>query len=110
MQAILLDPASVKHVSKITLWEIALKYSLGKLELKGISPEKLFDAALKAGFELLDIAEDDLISSYKLPTHRDHKDPFNRLLIWQCIRNNLVFLSSDGRVRDYVRHGLKIPG
>ena len=105
---ILLDPAAVKHVSKITLWEIALKYSLGKLKLNGITPEKLFNTSLEAGYELFDVAEEDLITFYKLPAHKDHKDPFDRLLIWQCIRNNLVFLTADKRAREYVRHGLKI--
>ena len=110
IREILLDPAAVKHISKITLWEIALKYSLGKLELRGITPEKLFNASLDAGYELFDVAEEDLISFHKLPAHKDHKDPFDRLLIWQCIRNNLVFLTADRRAREYVRHGLKIPG
>lgn len=40
---VLLDPSATKHVSKITYWEIALKYSLGKLVLKGISPEQLLE-------------------------------------------------------------------
>jgi PIN domain nuclease of toxin-antitoxin system len=105
---ILADPVALKLVSKITFWEISLKYSLGKLELKGTTPEELLDAAVEAGYELLDIAEQDLITYYKLPAHKDHKDPFDRLLIWQCIRNDLVLLTADERIRDYTRHGLKL--
>lgn len=105
---ILLDPKAIKFVSKITLWEIALKYSTGKLELSGITPEQFLEAALEAGYEFLDINEEVLITSYKLPAHKYHKDPFDRLLIWQCIRSNLVFLTADERIPDYVKHGLKL--
>ena len=105
---LLINARAVKHVSKISYWEIALKYSLGKLELKGISPEKLLQSSLEAGYQLLDISEQDLVTSYKLPSNRKHKDPFGRLLIWQCIRNDLVFLTADSRVQEYTRYGLKL--
>ena len=107
-RAILLDPRSTKYVSKVSYWEIALKYQLGKLQLKGISPEALMEAALQAGFETFDISEDDLISSYQLPASTIHRDPFDRLLVWQCIRNNLTFISVDKRLKEYTQHGLKL--
>ena len=105
---ILLDPAVIKHVSKISYWEIALKYSLGKLELRGTVPEKLLAASVEAGYEVLDISAEDLATSYKLPHIRDHRDPFDRLLIWQCIRNDLVFITADHRIREYEKYGLKL--
>lgn len=104
---ILLDPAVIKHVSKISYWEIALKYSLGKLELMGIVPEKLLATSLEAGYDLLDISEEDLATSYKLPHIKGHRDPFDRLLIWQCIRNDLVFITADHRISEYEKCGLK---
>lgn len=105
---ILLDPAIIKNVSKISYWEIALKYSLGKLEVKGIVPEELLAASVEAGYELLDISEEDFATSYKLPPVKDHKDPFDRLLVWQCIRNNLAFVTNDDRIRHYEKYGLKL--
>jgi len=105
---ILLDPAVIKYVSKISCWEIALKYSLGKLELRGVVPEKLLDASVEAGYELLEISEQDLATSYKLPHIQNHRDPFDRLLIWQCIRNDLVFITADRRIREYEKYGLKL--
>ena len=105
---ILLDPDSIKHVSKISYWEIALKYSLGKLHLSGVTPEKILETSVAAGFVILDLSEEDLITSYKLPPSRKHRDPFDRLLVWQCIRNDLVFMTSDRIVREYSTYGLKL--
>lgn len=99
---------SVKYISKISYWEIALKYSLGKLELTGIAPETLFEESRKAGFQTFDILEDDLVSSYKLPTVENHKDPFDRLLVWQCIRNNFTLITADKKITAYKQFGLKI--
>ena len=105
---VLLDPVAVKYVSKISYWEIALKYSLGKLELKAITPEGLLQSSLEAGYELLDLSEEDLVSSYRLPRSRTHKDPFDRLLVWQCIRNDLIFLTADDLIKEYAKSGLKL--
>ena len=107
-RAVLLDARSTKYVSKVSYWEIALKCQLGKLQLKGITPEALMEAASQAGYEVFDISEDDLISSYRLPSSAVHRDPFDRLLVWQCIRNNLTFISVDSRLREYTLHGLKL--
>ena len=106
--AVLVDATSPKFVSKISYWEIALKFGLGKLQLKGISPERLLKVAAEAGYEIFDITEDDLATSYQLPASKVHKDPFDRLLVWQCIRNDLVFVSGDKRLKEYVKHGLKL--
>jgi PIN domain nuclease of toxin-antitoxin system len=105
---ILLDPVAVKYVSKISYWEIALKYALGKLELTGISPENLLESSVAAGYEILDISEEELVTSYKLPRSATHKDPFDRLLVWQCIRNDLVFITADSKIKEYAKNGLRI--
>jgi len=105
---ILLDPGIVKNVSKISYWEIALKYSLGKLEIRGIVPDDLPAASLAAGYELVDVSVEDLVTSYRLPRVKDHQDPFDRLLIWQCIRNNLVLMTDDDGMRRYEKYGLKL--
>jgi len=107
-RAVLMDATSPKFVSKISYWEIALKFGLGKLQLKGISPERLLKVATEAGYEIFDVTEDDLATSYQLPTSKFHKDPFDRLLVWQCIRSGLVFVSGDKRLKEYAKHGLKL--
>jgi len=103
---ILDNPDILKLVSKVTFWEIALKYSIGKLKLTQTDPEGLLRAALSAGFTILDIDVMDLASFHRLPPVEGHKDPFDRLLVWQCIRHDLQFLSADSAVRAYVPLGL----
>lgn len=98
----------VKHVSAVSFWEISLKYALGRLELKGTSPEKLLQTAMGSGFELLSLEGEVVASSHRLPAIANHKDPFDRLLVWQCIRADLTMLSADERFKDYEQYGLKL--
>ena len=65
------------------------------------------ELAEKAGFEILDITAGEVSSFYRLPRIK-HKDPFDRLIIWQCIRNDITLLSKDAGLDDYKEHGLKI--
>ncbi len=95
------------YVSKISLWEISLKYSLGKLEMAGIDLNNLKKIIEKMEFEILDIETDELLSFYKLPKDSKHKDPFDRMLIWQCVCNKYIFISRDSRIKNYKRIGLK---
>ena len=105
---VLSDPLKVKYVSKITLWEISLKYSLGKLQLEGLTAERFLHVSVSAGYEIFDVSTEDLIGYYRLPKHKNHRDPFERLLVWQCIRNGFVLLTADKRIRDYSKYGLKL--
>ena len=52
---ILEDEKSIKQISGINLWEISLKYSLGKLELEDTNPDEIFEAINNSGFELLEV-------------------------------------------------------
>ncbi|MEW5817827.1 MAG: PIN domain-containing protein [Spirochaetota bacterium] len=65
---------------------------------------------INAGFQIHDLKEDDIASSHRLPKHENHKDPFDRLIIWQCIKNNLTLISADERIEAYQKYGLKIVG
>ena len=105
---ILTDAETIKYVSKISFWEIALKYSIGKLKLEGTTPEGVLTTSRESGFKILDIGEDDIATSYRLPFVENHKDPFDRLIIWQCIRNDMVLLTADIRLKVYEQHGLKL--
>lgn len=108
IRRLLADPGTTKHASTVSFWEIALKYSIGKLKLEGSTPEGVLRATREAGYEILDLDADDVATSYRLPPGENHKDPFDRLIVWQCLRNDLTLLSADGRMREYVRHGLRL--
>ncbi len=105
IKALLLNPENTIYVSIISFWEISLKYSLGKLELDDIMPDDIPGFSREAGFKTLALSEGDVASFYNLPRIA-HKDPFDRLIIWQTINNNLTLVSKDGKLADYEEFGL----
>jgi len=108
VQAILESDEHVKYVSSVSFWEISLKYALGKLELEGTTPEEILETSGESGFELLQLDPREAATSYQLPKIADHKDPFDRMLIWQCIQRDLTMVSSDPRMREYKGFGLRL--
>jgi len=97
-----------KLLSGVNLWEISLKYSLGKLDLGGTNPRELFDTLLRAGYEVVALEPHLLVTYYQLPKKDDHKDPFDRLLIWQAISNDYTLITQDKKIAQYQADGLKI--
>jgi PIN domain nuclease of toxin-antitoxin system len=95
------------YVSLITFWEISLKFNLGKLDLVNVLPDDLPSLTLEAGFEILGLKPDDVASFYQLPKY-SHKDPFDRLIIWQSIQNKMTLISNDSKFGEYKNLGLKI--
>lgn len=107
VKSLILNPENAIYVSLISFWEISLKYSLGKLDLDDIKPEDIPGISREAGFKTLRLSETDVSSFYNLP-RIGHKDPFDRLIIWQAINNDLILISKDGRLSNYVELGLSI--
>lgn len=86
------------YVSIVSLWEIAIKISLGRLELK--SPfEKIEEEIFKNDFQILPITFKDTLILSTLPFN--HNDPFDRVLIFQGINNKLTIISKDRHFENY---------
>ncbi len=94
------------YISSVALWEISIKFGLGKMELKGILPEELLTQSEELRIQTMDFNSGDAISFYKLARH--HKDPFDRMLVWQSIRNNMTLISKDNRLESYEENGLQL--
>jgi len=107
VQAALSDPGNEAFVSAVTFWELSLKHSLGKLLLEGISPEELPEVAEEAGFTLFPLDPKHASEYHGLPK-LGHKDPFDRMLVWQAIRSGATLLSKDPDIKAYTKHGLKL--
>jgi PIN domain nuclease of toxin-antitoxin system len=95
------------YVSTVSLWEISLKFSIGKLGLEHVTPQDLPGYARESGFEILNIDEQIVSSFHQLP-RVEHCDPFDRMLIWQAIRSNLSVISGDFKFQDYIEKGLHV--
>ena len=77
-------------VSVASIWEVAIKHRIGKLE---ISPVLFRDQSIAAGADLLPVLDTHVIETAQLP--RLHQDPFDRLLIAQARLEGLMAVSSD---------------
>jgi len=87
------DQANEKVLSVASLWEIAIKISIGKLALSG-SFDTLIPQQLNLnGFELLGLEVRHAAALIALPFH--HRDPFDRLLIAQSIVEQMQIVSHD---------------
>lgn len=82
-------------VSAVTIWEIAIKRSLGKLE----APDGLLSQLERAGVDLLPVSARHADQVAALPPH--HRDPFDRLLVAQATVEGLTLASGDEDIRRY---------
>jgi len=106
LRADLLADDNEVYYSQISLWEMAIKFRLGKLTLQGVSPEQFYDHVKASYFQCLTLENDALVSFYKLPI--EHKDPFERMLIWQAICADFYLISVDKEMGPYRKYGLKL--
>ena len=93
-------------VSAISLWEIALKHSVGKLEIN-FAIEDIPKYCQQMGFYLIPLKPLEALGFLRLPPKKNHKDPFDRMLIYQCIENDYVLVSKDTKMTIYQNDGLK---
>jgi PIN domain nuclease of toxin-antitoxin system len=93
-------------ISAISLWEIALKYSVGKLIIESFDIREIPKYCRKMGFELIPLDPVEALNSLLLPLKEHHKDPFDRMLIYQCIQNKYTLVSKDSRLKLYKDDGL----
>jgi PIN domain nuclease of toxin-antitoxin system len=106
-RAAIKDQRNDVAVSVVSFWEISLKYALGKLELVGAKPEDLPETTETMGIDILQVSAYEAASFHKLPKLA-HKDPFDRLIIWQAIQQRMHLISKDRSFEDYKASGLKI--
>lgn len=92
------DPANETFVSIATLWEIAIKVNIGKLNLS-LEFLDLIAHLQTSSIETLQIREEHLNSVSSLPLH--HRDPFDRLLIAQAQVERLQVLTTDRKFDAY---------
>lgn len=104
---VITNPENTIIVSAVSFWEVSLKYSLGKLEITGFTPEDLPEACLETGFAITRLSAQDSSTFHKLKATY-HKDPFDRMLIWQAIQNKYSIITEDKNIKKYVSEGLKV--
>lgn len=82
-------------ISAVTVWEVAIKRRLGKLD----APADLLQRVERAGVDLLPITARHADRVGALPMH--HRDPFDRLLIAQAEVEGFALVTGDSGMGDY---------
>ena len=86
-------------LSIVSLWEMAIKLSLGKLALAQAFEELIPQQIQLNGIEVLAIEVEHLAEVVKLPFH--HRDPFDRLLIAQAMVEQISIVGADSQFDAY---------
>ncbi len=89
---IIADSTNQIVISIASLWEMAIKRGLGKLEITK-SPAEILAAYQDAGAKLLPISPEHVMAVEALPHH--HRDPFDRMLVAQAKTENLAIITKD---------------
>ena len=96
------------YISSISFWEIAIKNQSKKLDLGKIHVLHLPNIAEQYDFSILTPTPYDYVSISQIPMKENLHDPFDRMLIQQAIRNDLVLISKDEKFRQYEENGLQL--
>ena len=92
----LIQSADAVYVSAASIWEIAIKAGLGKIDA---NPDELVATIGESGFEELPVRAIHTAYVARLPTH--HGDPFDRLLIAQALHEPLHLVTADRVLASY---------
>ena len=87
------DVANEKFISMASIWEMAIKISIGRLSLTEPFERFIPRQIQMNGFDLLPILFEHRSPLTSLPFH--HRDPFDRVLVSQCGVEKCVLLSKD---------------
>ncbi|MCL2513674.1 MAG: type II toxin-antitoxin system VapC family toxin [Oscillospiraceae bacterium] len=92
------DPDNKIYISSVSLWEIAIKMSIGKLDLNIPFDELLKNIKIR-DFNILQI-EDEYLKKL-LDLSFMHKDPFDRLIISLALAEDLTIVTVDENIKKY---------
>ena len=94
-----LNPDNERYLSAASIWEIAIKYSLGRMPLPEPPETYIPRIRRESGVLVLPIEEESALHVAKLP--RLHADPFDRLLVAQAILHGMTVATPDEAIRQY---------
>ncbi|OHD56823.1 MAG: hypothetical protein A2Y33_12705 [Spirochaetes bacterium GWF1_51_8] len=94
------DPVNDIYISHASLWEIAIKYSLGKLKLKRPFSDLVPGIIEENSFSVLEIKTSHIVKIAELPYI--HKDPFDRIIFAQSFVENIKMLYTDQIFDKYI--------
>jgi len=95
-ETIIDDPDNLIYISSVSIWEIAIKTSLKKLD---VSLESFLREVDQAEFTIVQLENSYMLNLLNLP--KIHKDPFDRLLIATAQTENMTLITEDDNIHQY---------
>jgi PIN domain nuclease of toxin-antitoxin system len=92
---VIAQPDNLVFMSAVSVWEIVVKKSVGKLDV----PDELQEVLDSQPFHYLDMTAEHAFKVGELPLH--HRDPFDRLLIAQSLVDGLTLVTGDSNIKKY---------
>lgn len=99
------DSSNEVFFSAASVWEIAVKNQIGKLP---VDPAEAVEEFRRAGFDELAIRSAHAENLTEIPYLEMHKDPFDRMILFQAITENLTLITGDQKFRFYEFKNLMI--
>lgn len=97
-EKIILDSSVRLLYSSVSVWEVAIKSTLGRSDFL-VQPARFLEELIDRGYAELPMHADHAIAIAELPTI--HRDPFDRMLIGQATRESIVLLTTDTVIGSY---------
>jgi PIN domain nuclease of toxin-antitoxin system len=97
-QALMNAPGAVTYFSAASIWEIAIKFALGRADF-AVRPDEIATAAGMSGLIELPVRASAAARVANLPLH--HRDPFDRVLVAQAIDETARLLTVDPQLARY---------
>ena len=100
-ESLILNAGNDIYVSPASYWEIAIKISIGKLTVEQPLEKFLDTCEQQYGFQLLAISAAHAVAVSELAFPKNHRDPFDRLLVAQAIVEQMQIIGSDTALDAY---------
>ena len=94
------------YISAVSLWEISIKFKIGKMEIQGMLPDEFLKTILKQDILILSLDAEVASTYYQLQSI--HKDPFDLMLAWQAINYDIPLISKDVCFKEFKKSGLNV--
>ena len=103
------NPDNELVVSVASLWEISIKYSIGKLPLPVVPGDFFAREVALRGYRVLDVTRRhaERVGVLEFPDG-GHRDPFDRMLVAQALSEGIALMSADSALRAYEAVGLAL--
>jgi len=102
------DYSNIFYLSRLSLWEIAIKNRNGNLPLGEDYAKFISNISKKFGVTILEMNDRHLITLNNLNYPEFHKDPFDHIIVSQAITDKLCLVSADNKMKFYINQGLEL--